>query len=238
MLKKVLLICTMVVTGPLLAFSLSIDGTQTQGKGTFALAVGSEYIARKDIVVKRNTTNNSFVSSKIKDLYRVYLRPSFGIVDGIDIYGKFGITDYIGGERKNGVKQTWKAKQAFLSGAGIKASYEISEGLIWGADLSFSYSENRVNYETLPQNWRMSEWHFAPYIGKLIGNLVPYVGVKYDDMRIKAHADNGDFYKYRAKHQFGPFLGVDYGIGEKICLNLEARFVSETGISFSANYRF
>jgi len=240
MLKKVFFFGLMVMMAPAAVFALSIDGTQTQGKGTVSVGVGTEYLIKRDLATKNKPVgdNANYSSEKITDLYRVYVRPSIGIIDGVDLYAKLGITDYDAKMKADTVKKEWDAKQAFLGGAGTKISYEITQGLIWGADIGFAYSKNSGHFSGASQRWTMYEWHIAPYIGKLIGNFVPYVGVKYDDMRIKARTSSGSFYKYRAEDQVGAFLGVDYGIGEKVCVNAEGRFVDEVGLSLSVNYRF
>jgi hypothetical protein len=238
MLKKVFLTCLMLAVVPAAVFALTIDGTQTQGKGTVAVGLGSEYIIKKDLNLKLNPSTGYYSEAKLLNLYRAYLRPSLGIMDGVDIYTRFGITDFSEREKVNGIKQKTEAQQAFLTGVGLKVSYEITDGIIWGTDLSFSYSKSRVKYNGTLERWNMNEWHIAPYIGKIIGNAVPYIGIKYDDMRIKAKTESGAIYKYMGKTHFGIFSGMDYGIGEKVCLNLEGRFINEYGVSVGVNVRF
>lgn len=102
----------------------------------------------------------------------------------------------------------------------------------------------------------IQEWQVAPYLAKKIKNFTPYLGIKYSDLRIRDESQIGVRYfntngmrfidlsttgyiqKYKAKHNVGPFIGLDFNIGEHIKLNIEGRFVDETAMSFNATYKF
>ena len=68
---------------------------------------------------------------------------------------------------------------------------------------------------------------------------MPYLGIKYSDLEIKATVDDEDTeIKLKADDNIGVFLGTDYKINDAWSLNIEARFIDETAMSFSAMYRF
>lgn len=103
------------------------------------------------------------------------------------------------------------------------------------------------------------EWQAAPYIGKKLGMFTPYLGVAYSDVRIKDKPKSnfellsssgifsGDLtsgatqsYKttYKSNSVVGPFIGLDYKIGNRWRLNIEGRFVSETAVSATGSFKF
>jgi hypothetical protein len=109
----------------------------------------------------------------------------------------------------------------------------------------------------------IQEWQVATYVAKEIWDFVLYTGVKYSDSRVVDHPDQhridkGRIYtggaeayfsdnnqnekpytqKWSSDFNVGPFIGLDYKIGNKWVVNLEGRFVDETAASFSAAYKF
>jgi opacity protein-like surface antigen len=44
--------------------------------------------------------------------------------------------------------------------------------------------------------------------------------------------------RFKTKNSVGPFVGLDYKFNDNLSLNLEGRFIDETAVSFSANYKF
>lgn len=108
------------------------------------------------------------------------------------------------------------------------------------------------------------EWFVAPYIAKKIGNFTPYLGVRYSDLRIEDKSKTGmrdsfmdivsainggtgpgedisqESYKqtYKAKHNFGAFLGTNYNVDNELSLNAEAGFLDQYAVSFGGTYKF
>lgn len=113
----------------------------------------------------------------------------------------------------------------------------------------------------------IDRWQVAPYIAKKINNFRPYFGLRYSDFRIKDksqlgaremvvvgwaggggggpavgpvvdQSSSGYNKKYKAADSLGLFTGLDYKISDNWKLNLETRFVDETGGSLSLSYKF
>jgi len=87
----------------------------------------------------------------------------------------------------------------------------------------------------------VQEWHIAPYIAKKLGNFVPYLGVRYSDLRQNYKVvleDESSKIKFKADDNFGVFVGTDFKITDTWKLNLEGRFVDETAMSLGATYKF
>ena len=161
-----------------------------------------------------------------------------------------------------GFKATYNLPKNWLIGIDArylrhKNDYDAStlfvETVILGGVGSF------MSYESYKGALTNDEWQVAPYIAKKIGNFTPYLGVKYSDLRIKDKSqigfkyiyanfagairvidlDSGSYVKkYRADHNVGPFIGLDYNIGKHWKLNIEGRFVDETAMSCNISYKF
>jgi len=77
-------------------------------------------------------------------------------------------------------------------------------------------------------------------------SVTPYFGGKYSDVEMVSKGsfalqDNGGLAgktHYQSHKKFGPFVGVDMGIGKCVTVFAEGRFVDEYGVSAGATVRF
>ncbi|MEW6170800.1 MAG: hypothetical protein AB1472_04520, partial [Candidatus Omnitrophota bacterium] len=166
---------------------------------------------------------------------------------------------------------------AFVWGIGFKATYDLAKNWLIGIDAQYLRHKhdydaaslemvtiiggpgNNAIYESWSGTLTAYEWQIAPYLAKKIGNFIPYLGLKYSDLRIKDQSQVGYKYyitmitsnspfidvgssnytkKYKAVDHVGPFVGLDYNITKNLKLNIEGRFVDETAISGNISYKF
>ncbi|MEW6170263.1 MAG: hypothetical protein AB1472_01685 [Candidatus Omnitrophota bacterium] len=170
----------------------------------------------------------------------------------------------------------YKIDEGFVYGGGLKLNHNLSYDWILG--LNLQYLKQKHDYVATrfglmsggplggqviggDEVWdgvlTIREWYVASYIAKKIGKFIPYLGVKYSDLRIRDESQIGakDFnngmgivftdvsttgyiQKYKSKHHIGPFIGLDCNIGDHWQINLEGRFVDETAMTFNATYKF
>jgi len=241
---------------PLSSYAASIGGTETQGQGKLAIGLDQEILFDRDMKVKSMEPNSGAENNvNIDNEYRTVVKASYGVLDNLDIYVKLGTADF---ETKNNwsdpadtgtIKN--KTKNAFAYGMGIKGTYSLKNDWLIGADLQYLTHKNKYKgsliNETSPASsedfsgkMNVQEWQAAPYIAKKIENFVPYIGVKYSDLRIedKFTLSVGDIKsKMKASDNVGVFLGTDYKLGKNWKLNMEGRFIDETAMSFGATYK-
>lgn len=259
--RKMILALALALCIPPASYAASIGGAETQGKNKIAVGFDSAFIFDRDLKFK--SASGLGATQEVKDINidkgnQQLFKASYGILDWLDIYTKLGVSQYdvdadvhIGGAKSRTDKI--KAKTDFAYGFGLKGAYPIKNNWILGIDAQYlrSKHEAKVTETTIATGAEVSttfdstvvqEWHVAPYIGYKLGNFIPYLGVRYSDMRLNmkkpAAAGWTDNHKYEADGNVGVFVGTDYKIGEHWKLNLEGRFVDETAMSFGASYRF
>ena len=216
----------------------------------------------QDVVVNRGMKSTIVIGTigtggcHIRHLYRTMLQVGYGLFDFLEVYVKLGgagfkfrtdIEDQLG----NGVGTVAAhTKMGFAYGAGVKGAYEFKngsvKGLLIGADASIIRHRQRYNAMILddlgPDNdtghVTLLEWQIGPFVGYRIMNFLPYVGMKYSDVRLR-FGGGSEHMKFRADDHFGGFVGLTYDIVPlKLMLNLEGRFIDETGINFNVIYKF
>jgi len=261
--KLIFLSLAVLLCLPLAVYAASIGGAETQGKGKIGVGFDSSFVFDRDFQSKNTSVlgaNYKLNDMKIDQGYGEMLKVSYGLLDWLDVYARLGAEQ--ADSKANaydsaGVKQyTAKSNSdwGFAWGLGIKGAYPLKNNWLIGADLQYlrSGSGAKVSYtnvntgvitSTTYKSGAGYEWHIAPYLGYKLGNLIPYLGVRYSDLRAKAKkpADQINFpgnVKSEADDNVGVFVGTDYKIGEHWKLNLEGRFVDETAMSFGATYRF
>ncbi len=258
--KLILLGLVAFICLPIAAYAASIGGAETQGKGKIGVGFDSAFIFGRDLKSKSGTLANG---AEVKDIevtkgYEEMVKVSYGLLDWLDVYAKLGAAKYDSEDNVyvSGVKgysDKSKAEMGFAWGLGLKAAYPLKNNWLVGCDLQYLMSshDNKINETNLTTGAVVSttyksnviqEWHIAPYLGYKFGNLVPYLGVRYSDLRAKTKkpSDAGwaDNLKSAADNNVGVFVGTDYKIGEHWKLNLEGRFVDEMAMSVGATYRF
>jgi outer membrane protein W len=259
--KLILLSLVSLLCLPLASYAASIGGAETQGKGKFAIGLDQEFVFDRDMKFDKASwgelDSGETVKVEIDSMYRTMVKASYGVLDNLDVYVKLGTADFkmtdVWTETGEEWHDTAKGKNAFAYGFGAKGTYELKDGWFVGADVQYLRHKNKYSgsgYDALDpadtDSWHgkmtFQEWQVAPYIAKKIGNFVPYLGVKYSDLRIKEKSvdDDGDedTIKWKADDNVGVFVGTDYKIADNWKLNLEGRFVDETAMSVGATYRF
>ena len=92
-------------------------------------------------------------------------------------------------------------------------------------------------------HWR--EWQFDVDVGYQIDIFVPYIGLKYSNVRVNIGdfdepiANNGtgsDQFKNRS--DVGVFIGCSFSSGQYFMLNVEGRLIDEEGVTISGDFKF
>jgi outer membrane protein W len=241
---------------PLAVYAASIGGAETQGQGKFGIGLDQEFVFDRDLKFDKASWGGlgpgETLKIEIDRMYRTMVKASYGVLDNLDVYAKLGTADF----KMTGVftapGEEWhhveKGRNAFAYGVGAKGTYNLNDNWLIGIDLQYLGHKNKYKasgYNALnpaqTESWEgkatFREWQVAPYIAKKIGNFVPYLGVKYSDLRIKDKTEDG-WMKLKADDNVGVFLGTDYKLAENWKLNLEGRFVDETAMSLAATYKF
>ena len=268
--KLIVLSLALLLCLPLVVYAASMGGAETQGQGKFAIGMDQEFVFDRDMELKSMDPDQVVLwggtletKPEIDSMYRTMVKANYGVLDNLDIYVKLGTADFKGKmpwtwtEAGDWEKGTMKIEgdNAFAYGFGAKGTYNLKNDWIIGCDVQYLRHKNDYKgidswedstgdsgEESFKGNVTFQEWQVAPYIAKKIGNFVPYLGVKYSDLRTKFKVtwknDKVETWKIEADDNVGVFLGTDYKIGENWKLNLEGRFVDETAMSLAATYKF
>ena len=262
--KKFLVLCfAFVLLVPFVSYAASIGGAETQGKGKVAVGFDSAFIFDRDLKFKSASGLSAAADVKEVEIdkgYQIMLKSSYGLLDNLDVYVKLGTADYDVDaaiyNKNTGVKDSSEeinTSTDFAYGFGLKGSYDLTEIWLIGCDLQYLMSKHKTKIaettiatgeieSTTYKSGTFQEWHIAPYVGYRAGNFLPYLGVRYSDVKLsmKSPADSGwtDDHKYEADDNFGVFLGTDYKMGETCSLNLECRFIDETAMSAGISWKF
>ncbi len=268
--KLILLSLITLLCLPVAVYAASIGGAETQGQGKFAIGLDQEFVFDRDMELKSidpaldlDPDETFETKPEIDSVYRTMVKANYGLLENLDIYVKLGTADF-----KSNMDWTWteaggwetgtmkiKGDNAFAYGFGAKGTYNLKNDWIIGCDVQYLRHKNDYKgidswedstgdsgEESFKGNVTFQEWQVAPYIAKKIGNFVPYLGVKYSDLRTKFKVtwedDEVETWKIEADDNFGVFLGTDFKIGDRFSLNLEGRFIDETAMSVGATYRF
>jgi opacity protein-like surface antigen len=255
--KLILLSLMMLLCLPLAAYGAGIGGPPVPG-----LSIGLE----QDVVVDRDFKPTSIVvpviidnqtvgDCDIRHMYRTMLNFSFGVFDFLDVYVKLGVADYkFKADLINNFgfplgDATLNSKWGFAYGGGLKGAYMFKDGpvkgLIIGADAQ--YLRHKQRYHAMidslmgPDDFTgkatFQEWQIGPFVGYKIMNFLPYVGVKYSDVRLKFNQE-GETQKFKADDHVGAFVGLTYDLIPQVKLNLEGRFIDETALNFNVIFKF
>jgi hypothetical protein len=257
--KKVILLSLMMLLGlPFAAYAGGSGGPPVPG---LTIGFGQDFESGREmkptpviLPVVRGTIGSG--GCHIRHWYRTMLQVGYGLFDFLEVYVKLGgagfkfrtdIEDTLGNPTGDAVVHT---KMGFAYGGGVKAAYEFKDGpvkgLLIGADAQYLRHKQRyhamINSVTGPDddcgNVTLQEWQIGPFVGYKIMNFLPYVGMKYSDVRLK-FSGGLDNTKFRADDHFGGFVGLTYDIvPRKLMLNVEGRFIDETGINCNVIYKF
>jgi outer membrane protein W len=243
---------------PAVAYAATIGGTETQGKGKLSIGLDQEFVFNRDMEFVKETgysitPGSSLQDVEINDINRTMIKASYGVIDNLDIYVRLGIANlneqdrwYVNGNYDSQQNLTGKCASAY--GLGLKYTYPLGDKWLLGVDAQYlrhrnSYS-GKWTIDDSPWQGHMTiqEWQIAPYVARRIGNFIPYLGVKYSDLRLldkgNDNSQTGWNTTHKAEHNCGVFLGTDFKIGGHWKLNIEGRFIDETAMSIGAAYKF
>lgn len=243
--RLIVLGIVLVLCLPVIVYSATIGGAETQGKGETAVGFDQEFVFDRNLKNTKSTDENiNFGKVEVDQIYRSMAKISYGLLDNLDVYVKLGTADAkIKSPATYGPQYGIygaKTSNAFVWGLGIKGTYEFAAWLL-GTDIQYLRHRHSTNFSFNDSDWDgkllFQEWQVAPYLAKRLGNFIPYLGVKYSDLRV-THKDEDDTIKFKADDNFGVFVGSGYKINDRLSLNGEVRFVDETAISFGCTYKF
>ena len=193
------------------------------------------------------------VGYQVSNNLNVYAK--LGVTNGIGGFDMASSGTWAGGTFTE--KEAYKEKSAFAGGLGLKLTLPLKNNWIIGVDAQYLAHQNDYSGKwsarfadsagnLLPglsinqsrNNWgstTISEWHVAPFVAKNFGKFVPYIGIKYSDMKIDM-LENSD--RLQATDNWGAFVGADFKFNKNFSLNLEGRFIDENAASLAANFTF
>jgi opacity protein-like surface antigen len=257
--KKLILLSLMMLLGlPLAAYSSPVGGPPVQG---LTIGFGQDFVIDRDlkptpVSIETQGPRGTQPDCDIRHMYRTMLQVGYGLFDFLEVYVKLGgagfkfrtdIEDSLGNPVGDAVVHT---KMGFAYGGGVKAAYEFKngavKGLLIGADAQYLRHTQRYHAMTIDDvgpdsdsgNVTLQEWQIGPFVGYRIMNFLPYVGMKYSQVTLK-FSGGGENTKFRADDHFGGFVGLTYDIvPRKLMLNVEGRFIDETGINCNVIYKF
>ncbi len=116
-----------------------------------------------------------------------------------------------------------------------KADLDLDKLTVGGT----SYTKSDLGFKKFC--FDMKEWQVALGLSYQIQQLIPYIGVKYSDLRgdfiAKTTTDEVEG-KFKSDNNIGIFVGGDIAINDTFSANIEGRFIDETAMSFGLLCRF
>jgi len=257
--KKLILVSLMMLLGlPLAAYAAPVGGPPGQG---LTIGLGQEGVFDRDLkpsAIVSPVAIGTIIGTpecNIRHMYRTMLQVGYGLFDFFEVYVKLGGADYkfrtdIEDQFGNpeGVAKI-NTKWGFAYGGGLKAAYEFKDGpvkgLLVGADMQYlrhrqkfrARTTDLIGEDTSTGKVTLQEWQFGPFVGYKIMKFLPYVGVKYSDVRLKFKGEE-ETIKFKADDHVGAFVGLTYDIIPQVKLNLEGRFIDETALNFNVIFKF
>ena len=252
--KRVILLSLMMLLAlPFAAYAAPVGGPPVQGLN---INLGQDYIGERDFKPTPVSIGTLRPDCNIRHMYRTMLQVGYGLFDFLEVYVKLGgagfkfrtdIEDQFGNPVGDAVVHT---KMGFAYGGGVKAAYEFKDGavkgLLVGADAQYLRHRQRYHVMTMDDvgpdsdsgHVTLQEWQIGPFVGYKIMNFLPYVGMKYSQVTLH-FSGGGEFNKFKAENHIGGFVGLTYDIvPRKLMLNVEGRFIDETGINCNLIFKF
>ncbi len=258
--KLICFFCISVLFVPLMnVHAAMIGAAQTQGQSKISFALEQDIVFDRDMKIISISPDVGTVISDMKfdEMYRTDIKVSYGLLENLDAYIKLGIADFKMSENWRSTTPEVgtikdKAKNDLLWGLGLKGTMQLEDDWLLGIDTQYLSHRNKfegqINNISSPADsedysgkMKIKEWHVAPYVAKKFDNLIPYLGIKYSDLRIKnefSTSSNDTEEKRKAEDNFGIFVGTDYKIDDDWKLNIEGRFLDETAMSLGASCKF
>ena len=188
---------------------------------------------------------------------------SFDIMNRVEPYVELGGAKMSTREPVGDMRNTFDYGAGFAWGFGAKVIL-FAKKVFCGQDKElkiFSDTKFRRTRSTLDRyisqditqgSMYMKLWEWQTALGvsqefKITKDLTatPYLGAKYSDVDILSDGDvttgSGDEVfgkvRYQSRYKFGPFIGMDIGIGKYVSLSVEGRFVDENSVSAGITFR-
>jgi hypothetical protein len=173
------------------------------------------------------------------------------LLNRFDLYALFG--DLNNAELKGNILGYRKIefKDEFMWGVGLSAMiYEWEKtGIGIFGDANYRQAKD-IGAEPLPTidefgigaKAKWDEWQVALGVSKKFKYFIPYVGVKYSDIKTSGELTSpvGTFGlgSAKSKGKVGPFIGVSILPIKGVSIDLGGRFIDETAFSAKASVRF
>ena len=258
--RKFILLSLMVLLGlPIAAYSAPVGGPPAQG---LTIGFGEDAVFDRDlkptiVAPQAISTFNGSANCEINNMFRTMFKVGYGFFNFLEAYVKLGGQSY---KFDSDVEDQFGNPQGdvnvhgrfgFAYGGGLKAAYEFKDGpvkgLIIGADAQYLRARQRyrANFtdmlgveDSATGHVNFQEWQVGPFVGYRIMNFLPYMGVKYSDVRLKfSGGEDGATTKFKGKDHVGIFAGLTYDIIPQLVVNLEGRFIDEYGVNLNLIFK-
>jgi len=175
---------------------------------------------------------------------------TLNFLDRVELFGNAGIFSFQWDqERKGGGHLSYKVDSSFAWGVGGRALLAYWEDLHLSINASYvdcSPSHVLVRVEST-RDWssdiHFNAWQVGGGLSYQFGWFSPYVGVDYLNETIETGhfsspllPDKG--FTFTLKNPFGIYLGMGIVLQKGLNFNIEARFINEEALSFSADMKF
>ncbi|MGE3533371.1 MAG: hypothetical protein AB7H48_00900 [Parachlamydiales bacterium] len=212
-----------------------------------------------DDIFDRNLTvheRRSHLKRKVKDYAAMgnFGSITLGCNDRAEVYGLFGTEEAdIRYRPYSDVRLKFKTDQHFAWTVGGRAILAYWGDTQLGIDAKYFQFDPcihslKLNGKSIsPEGafYDYREWQVGLGVSQRIKLFIPYVGLKYSDVRAKFHHLKAlswifpeKHFTMKNKHPIGIFLGAGLSFDRGLNINFEARFYDETAITASADVRF
>jgi hypothetical protein len=241
------------------SYAASLGPIRPLGHMKASIGLEEDFVFSRPLKAKVDITG-----AKIKNSNSNSLLLALGITDYVNVYTRLGGTNLSENLKwSGGAQETIDYQYGFLWGVGANASYTFKNNFGVGLDVQFDMTSSKpkkisgTNSPAFAEGGKPTvktyETQIAPYLTydiKVKDNLsfMPYLGGYYSFYNIYkgvAFVDStgpGQYTtedeKIRNKNKLGVLAGCEILFAKQLSLKIEGRFLAETAISTSLNYRF
>ncbi len=212
-----------------------------------------------DIVAERNLElkgNSQGLHRKVRtaDFLGNFGVATLGIADRVELYGVFGsVSSHTTYRPLSGIETKFKVDSQFAWEIGGRVILAYWGNLQLGIDAKyFSYSPEidrlTVNHEHVRESgagFHYNEWQVGAGVSYRFRYVVPYLGMKYSNVRSKFYHLNSieslfprKHFTLENKYPIGFFVGCAVVPEKWVDLSAELRFLDEFAFTLSADVRF
>lgn len=179
---------------------------------------------------------------------------TLGCNDRVEVYGSFGATDAeITQHPFSDVHLKYKTDNRFAWTVGGRAILAYWGDTQFGVDAKYyqfnpQISKLILNGQSINPdgaNYHYREWQVGLAVSHRLKWFIPYIGLKYSDVRAKFHHLKAietvfpkKHFTMKNKYPIGLFLGFGVSPTQAFNINAEVRVFDETAITLSGDIRF